>query len=392
MSILLNSNITTSLNPNAKEVSKEFESEAIDFNAPTKESKKALKAYKEALNKIYLSIKAKDEDTIILNSGANEATSQIYLSIYLRYILTGRKNSIIISKRASIEELRVARFLESQGCRVYRIDPTVDGTIDLEILKSYINQKCALVSVPMVDDESGVIQPIEEIAEICEQFDVPLYSNATHALGKIPVDVSREMVSYLSFEGSTIHGPKGIGALYIRESAPELMPTVYGGALEQGGLRAQIKDIASVVAFAKALEDAIDALDYDIEDVRELRDELEVELLKIDGSYSLAPWALRVPNISIMAFEGVHASALLDELANKGVAAYSFATLANGNFERPSMAEIANLDKSLKHCAIGFALNIYNTQDEIKEAIKIVKEAIKNIRANFSQNICKEAK
>jgi len=391
MSILLNSNITTTLNPNAKELLDEYLGKAIDFNAPTKESKKALKTYKEALNKIYLSIKASEDDTIVLNSGANEATSQIFLSVYLQYILTGRKNSIIISQRAPIEELRVARFLESQGCRVYRIEPTVDGTIDLDILKSYINEKTALVSVPMVDEESGVIQPIEELSEICEQFFVPLYSNATHAVGKIPVDVSREKVSYLSFEGSTIHAPN-IGALYINKNAPELLPTVFGGSLEQAGIRAQLKDVASVIAFGKAVEDAIDALDYDIEDVRELRDELEQELLTIQNSYSLAPWALRVPNISIMAFEGVHASALLDELANKDIAAYSFVTLSNGNFERPSAVEVANLDASLKHTTVGFALNIYNTQEDIKTAIKAIKESVENIRANFSQDICKESK
>jgi len=391
MSILLNSNITTALNQNAKEVAKEFEGKAIDFNSLTKDNKKALKAYKDAINKIYLSIKANDEDTIILTSCANEATSQIFLSTYLQYILTGRKNSVIISQRAPIEELRVARFLESQGCRVYRIEPTVDGTIDLEILKSYINEKTALVSVPFVDEETGIIQPIEEICEICEQFKVPFYTNATHAIGKIPVDVSRDKVSYLSFDGSTIYGPH-LGALYIKQDAPALLPTVYGGSFEQAGIRAQIKDIADVVAFGKAVEDVIDSLDYEIEDVRELRDSLEQELLKIDGAYSLAPWALRVPNISIMAFEDVHASALLDELANQDISAYSFATLSNGNFERPSAVEVANLDNKLKHCAIGFALNIDNTQEEIEKTIKAVKDAVKNIRDNFTQDICKEEK
>jgi cysteine desulfurase len=379
------------LNPNAKELVKEFLGMAIDFNAPTKENKKALKSYKEAINKIYLSIKANQEDTIILNSSANEATTQVFLSVYLQYILTGRKNSVIISQRAPIEELRAARFLESQGCRVYRIEPTVDGTIDLDILKSYINEKTALVSVPLVDEETGIIQPIEELSEICEQLKVPLYTNATHAIGKIPVDVSREKVSYLSFDGSTIHAPH-IGALYINQDAPALLPTVYGGNFEQAGIRAQIKDVASVVAFGKALEDAIDALDYDIEDVRELRDELEQELLKIDNSYSLAPWALRVPTVSIMAFEGVHASALLDELANKDIAAYSYTTLSNGNFERPSAVEVANLDATLEHCAVGFALNIYNTKEEIDKTVIAIKEAVENIRENFSQDICKESK
>jgi len=210
-------------------------------------------------------------------------------------------------------------------------------------------------------------------------------------MGKIPVDVMREKVSYLSFEGSTIHAPK-IGALYINKDAPALLPTVFGNSLEQAGIRAQIKDIAGAIAFGKAVEDAIDALDYDMEDVRELRDELEQELLKIEGSYSLAPWALRVPNVSIMAFEGVHASALLDELANKDICAYSFATLSNGNFERPSAVEVANLDASLKHCAVGFALNIYNSEDDIKKAIEAIKESVANIRENFSQDICKESK
>ncbi len=393
MAILLNSNITTTLNDDIYISAIEpYIKKAIDLNSLDKENQTILKEYKRAVDKVYLSIVAKEEDDIIFTSSSNEVTSQIYLSFYMQYILTGRKNSIILFERASIDELRVARFLESQGCRIHRIPSTIDGVIDIDILKSYINEKTAFVSVPMVDDESGVIQPLEEISQICSLHNVALYSNATWAFGKIPIDVQRIPVSYLSFEGSLIHGPKDIGVFYIKEDAPKLLPIVYGNPLEQNGYRAMPKNISSIIALGKAVEDALDALDYEIEDIRELRDELEEGLLKIDGSYSLAPWALRIPTISIMAFEGVHSSILLERLAKKDIVAYSFSRFSSGNFERKSLVEIAGLSKSLKHCVIGFALNIYNTRDEIESVIEVIKQEVEKIRYEFSGNICKESK
>jgi len=119
MSILLNSNITTKLSKQAKEAMEPFYGEAIDLTILSKKNQKALKAYKESVDKIYQTIGAKDEESIILTSCVEEATSQIFMSMYLKYILTGRKNSVVISARATIAELKLARFLESQGCRVY---------------------------------------------------------------------------------------------------------------------------------------------------------------------------------------------------------------------------------------------------------------------------------
>ena len=381
MAILLNSNIITPTSKSVLEAMEPYRDRAIDLNIPTKENQKALKAYKESIDKIYRSINAKDEDSIILNSGVNEATSQVFLSTYLQYILTGRKNSIIISQRAPIEELKLARFLESQGCRVHRISVSVDGTIDLDILREYVNSKTALVSVPLVDDESGVIAPIEEISSICSFVDAPLYVNAKYAMGRIPIDVQRDEVSYLSFCSSNIEGPKDIGALYISNKASELMPLIYGGDSEQGGLRAKVQEVANVIGFAKALEEAVDALDFEIEDVRELRDYFEEELLKIDRVYSLAPWALRVPTISIMAFEGIHASWLIDRLAQKDIVAYSYATFNNRNFQRVSLVDIANLDSSLKHTVVGFSLSSNSTKEQIDGVIEIIKEVVEELRA-----------
>jgi len=380
MEILLNSNITTPTNKAVIDAMEPFLHKAIDLNIKSKENQKALKAYKEAIDKIYRSINAKDEDSIVLNSGANEATSQLFLSMYLKYILTGRKNSVIISQRASIDELKVARFLESQGCRVHRVPVTADGVVDIDILREYLTSKTALVSIPLVDDESGVIQPIEEIATLCAFADVPLYVNAKDAIGRIPIDVQKDEISFLSFNSNTIGGPKDIGALYISSKAPDILPTVFGEDTEQDGLRAGIKDVAKVIGFGKSLEIAVDALDFDIEDVREIRDEFEQELLQIEGVTSLAPWALRVPNVTIVAIEGVHASMLIDSLANKGVVAYSFATFANRNFQRVSLVNIASLDKTLMHTVIGFSFSTNNTEEEAKEALKKIKESIKELR------------
>ncbi len=390
MAILLNSNITTNTSKSVQDVMQPYINQAIDFNVKSKSNQKALKAYKEAIDKIYRSINAKDEDSIILNSSTNEGVTQVFLSVYLKYILTGQKNSIILSQRASIDELKAAQFLESQGCRVHRVPVTIDGTIDLDILKEYVNSKTALVSMPLVDDESGVIQPLEEISNICSLVDAPLLVNAKDAIGRIPVDIERSKVSFLTFCSNNIEGPKDIAALYIANDAIELVPTAFGLDSEQGGLRVGIKDIAKVIGFAKALEEATDALDFEIEDIRELRDELEEKILQIDGVYSLAPWALRVPTVSIFAFEGVHASMLMDYLAQKDIAAYSFATFSNRNFQRVSLTKIANLDDSLRHCVVGFSLSIHTSKEDIEQTVEAIKSGVKEIREISAK--CKETK
>ncbi len=382
MAILLNSNITTSTLQSAIDAMEPFRDKAIDLYSKDRENQKALKAYKAAMDRIYASIHAKDEDSILLTSGNNEIISQLFLSFYLHYILTGRKNAIIIFERSSLPEIRAAKFLESQGCRIYRVPATIDGTIDLEALKSYINSKTALLSLPLVDDESGVVQPLEEVSQICALHGVPLYANARDAMGRIPIDVQRERVDYLSFEGSNIGGPKDIGALYIAKDAPELIPTLFGSESEQAGLRADIKDTANIIGFSKALESAVDSLDFEVEDIRDLRDDLEEGLLKITDSYSLAPWALRVPTVVIMAFAGVHGAMLLDALADKKILAYSFSSYLKGNFERKSLVEIANLGSSLTHCTIGFSLSLGNTKEEIEEAIEIITTTVEEIRSN----------
>ncbi len=389
MSILVNSNITTPTKKAILEHLREWDGKGIDLFSTSKESQKLLSQYQSAIDSIYTGLKADNEDSVLFTSSANEATSHIFYSFYMQYILTGRKNAIIMFERAPIEEIKLARFLESQGCRVHRIPATIDGTFDLDIFKEYINTKTAFVSVPMVDDESGVIQPLEEISNICQLYGVDLYSNASWAAGRIGIDLTRLPLSYMSIDASLIEGPKDSALLYIKKDTTPLMPLIPGFDGEQGSLRKSI-DPLKVIGFAKALEMAFDFLDFDIEDLRELRDELEQGLLEIEGSYSLAPWALRVPNVAIMAFEGVHGGMLLDLLASKGIEAYSFVTLKRAHFERRSLVELANLPESLKHSIIGFSLNSFNTKEEIKQVIKTTKELVEYIRSEVSGNLCKE--
>ncbi len=380
MAILLNSNITTPTMQNVIDAMEPWRDKAIDLYNKARSNQKALQTYHGAIEKIYASIHAKDEDTILLNSGNNEAISQLYFTIYIHYILTGRKNAIVAFDRCSMSEQRTLKLLESQGCRVHRVPPTIDGTIDLEILKEYVNTKTALVSLPLVDEESGVIQPLEEVSQICALHGAPLYVNAKDAMGRIPIDTQRERVDFLSFEGANIGGPKDIGALYIAKDAPELLPLIFGHQSEQAGLRANLQDVAKVIGFAKALESVVDALDFEIEDTRDLRDKLEEELLKIPQSYSLAPWALRVPTVAIMAFQGVHGGMLVDLLAKRDIIAYSYASYPRTNFERTPLTELAKLDESLKHCTVGFSLWSHNSEEEIEEAIKIINETVAEVR------------
>ncbi len=388
MKIYLDNNRLTPIDPQVyNEMKPFFENIYGDLNALHSEGAKSRKAYNEAVEKCYASINASSKDTLIFTSGASESNSSVFMSIYTNLIITGRKNNIIVSEREPQTILDMARFFEEQGCRVNYLPANSDGIIDAEELTNYITPRTALVSVSMVDYESGAINPIEELAQICQQYEVPLHTDATQAVGKIPIDFQRLGANYLSFSSKTLHAPAGIGGLFIKEDSL-ISPLITGVGISQ--FRGGSLNLANIVGLGKALEIASDALGFEVEDMRDLRDELEEGLRELEGVKTLVPWALRSPNTLLVAFEGVESESMLYELDQAGIACYSTTIYPFGEWKQRYLTDILGLDPKFRHSTIGFALSRNTTKEDIQQTIEAVKSGLEYLRSFSPLNNKKE--
>ncbi len=381
MKVYLDNNRLTPVDPQVRTAMEPLLAEPCgDLHAPHWAGAATRKAYNTALEKCYAALHADAKDTLFFTSGAAESNSAVLTDLYIRLILTGRKNSLIISEREPLSILQAARRLEEQGVKVHRLPVTGEGIVDPESLTDYLTPRTGLVCVSLVDPESGAINPLEEIVEICKHYEVPVHTDATGAVGKLPIDLESLEVNSLSLSGETIHAPAGVGALYLR-AGTELSPLVSGGRSGPERYRGGPLNLAGIAGLGKALELAVDALDYEMEDARELRDRLEEGIRELPGTTVMIPWARRVPNTLLAAFEGVESEALLYELNREGIAAYSMSLHPFGEWERPSLVKRLGLDPALTHSTVGFALSRFNTEEEIEHTLKVLDNALEYLRS-----------
>ncbi|HIP61968.1 MAG TPA: aminotransferase class V-fold PLP-dependent enzyme [Sulfurovum sp.] len=365
MKVYLDNNRATMVDPQVIEEMQPFYTELYANPSALHGHAKAMrKPCSDAMEKIYAGIHAKKSDTIAITSGSNESNERLFMSIYLHTILTGQKRDIIISDRESDAINNMANFIASQGCRVTVVPIDSDGIIEASSIKNAITTKTALVSITMVDAQTGAIMPIDEISQICDEHKVWLHSDATHAIGKIPVDVQMLGVDFLTFSAETFHGPTGVGALYVKD----------GNGLQ--GLDKPSQNTTGIIGMAKAIELSVDAQAFEMEDVRELRDSLEEALRGIPDSIIVTPWTHRVANTILIAFKDIESELLLYELNKVGISAY----MENGS----SIIETIGANSSMKHSLVGFALSRFNTEEEIAYTIEKINQTVNNIRQRIA--------
>jgi len=386
MEVYLDNNRMTKVDAQVKSAIEPLLSETYgELHALGSSGAKSRKLYFEALEKLYASIHAPEDGEIFITSGLAENSSSLLMSIYTTQILTGRKNSIIVGERDNLSILEGVKFLESQGCKIHRLPYNSEGVVDVSSLYDYITPRTALVSLPIVDSESGAINPVEEIAEICKKYEVPFHCDATNAIGKIPVDIQSIEPDFLSFSSETLHAPSGVGAFWVKDGV-EFNPTIFGARSPYERHRGGPINLIGAVGLAKAVELASDALDFEMEDTRELRDYLEEELTKIEGVNSLISWGLRVPNTLLVTIRGLQSEMVLFELNRVGIEAYSYTIYPYGNHKQKNIVDVLGLDENLRHSTVGFALSRFTTKEEIDYVIKNTKEIIEYLRSFSSVN------
>lgn len=334
----------------------------------------------QALDRLYEGIDAGDEDTLLINGCATEGNNNVLKSAWISQILNGQKKQIITSKVEHHSISHTAAFLASQGVEVVELGVDSRGVVDPQELKEVIDpDKTALVSVVWANSETGLINPIEELCEIAHEKGVLFHTDAVQAVGKIPVSVSKIPVDYLTLTAHKFHGPKGVGALYIKKGAP-FVPLLHGGD-QMGGLRSGTVNIAGAVGMGLALKLAVEALDFENKTVRRYRDSFEDAIMQIEGTIVVGDRSIRTPNTTFVSFKGVEGEAMLWDLNQAGLAASTGSACASESLEANPLFEAMNMSKNLAHTGIRFSLSRMTTAEEVERAIEIVRHATVRLRA-----------
>jgi len=333
---------------------------------------------KTAMERIYAGIDADRKDSVVMTSGATESINWVIKAIYFEYIATGKKNHIIVSEVEHPATIASAKFLESLGCKVTYLPINSAGLIEAKDVRESITDETALVSVMWANNETGAIFPIKEIGEICAEKNVLFHTDAVQAIGKLPVSVQENNIDYLTFSAHKFHGPKGIGGLYIKKGK-ELMPLLHGGS-QMGGLRSGTLNVPGIVGMGRAMEEAVKALDFEMTELRKMRDAFEDELLKIPNTFVVTPRENRTPNTILISFRGIEGESMLWDLNQAGIGASTGSACASEDLEANSVMEAIGADEDLAHTAIRFSMSRYTTQEEIDYTLEVVKKAVARLR------------
>ena len=340
-------------------------------------------------------INAKPEE-IIWTSGATESDNLALKGVaYYHAGLdphTGRpksKRHLITSKTEHKAVLDTCKYLESQGFDItfLKPKPECNGLVCLDELKAAIREETVLVSIMHVNNELGVIQDIAEIANICQAHGIVFHVDAAQSAGKIPFDVSKIPVDLASFSGHKIYGPKGIGALYVRdEHRVQLEPLIHGGGHESG-LRSGTLATHQIAGMGEAFKIAKEQMEQDEEHIAQLRDRFwsgikDLNGLRINGFEFLKDdkgVLQQFPGVLNISFAGIEGESLLYSICELAVSSGSACTSAKG--EPSYVLRALGRDDQSANSSIRFSFGRFTTSQEVDRAIEVVREQVSRIRA-----------
>lgn len=318
-----------------------------------------------------------DPAEIYFTGGGSEADNQALLTGALLGAKKGKKH-LITTAFEHHAVLHTMKALEKQGFTVTYLDVHEDGVVRLSDVAAAITDDTALVSVMMVNNEIGTIQPIAEIAKLCQDKGVLFHTDAVQAVGHIPVDVKALGVDMLSLAAHKFHGPKGVGALYCRKGIrPEIL--IQGGAQERGR-RGGTENMPGIVGMAAALQEAVSNLNADMVYVTALRERLIEGLSQIPHSRLNGSRNLRCPGTVNFCFEGIEGESLLLWLDAKGVAASSGSACTSGSLDPSHVLLALGLSHEIAHGSLRLSLSADNTEEEVAHILKVVPEVVEYLR------------
>ncbi|WP_296149572.1 cysteine desulfurase family protein [uncultured Flavobacterium sp.] len=337
---------------------------------------KAEEAVETARNQIAKLINASPHE-IVFTSGATEANNLALKGIFESY--SNKGNHIITTNIEHKSVLDTCRSLEKKGAEVTYLKVDKEGMIDLEVLEKSIKPTTILIAIMFANNEIGTIHPIEIIGKIAKKYDVLFFSDAVQAVGKIAVDVKKQGIDLMSLTAHKFHGPKGIGALYIRKGNPSvaILPQIIGGGHERN-LRSGTLNVPGIAGFGKACEICLSEIDANYEKMVYLRNYLEDELLKIDSVFINGNISNRLPNVSNLTFKNIDGERLL-RMVNKEIAVSSGSACSSVSQKPSYVLKALGISDDDAFSSIRFGFSRFTTESEIERAIKIVAKTVEKL-------------
>jgi cysteine desulfurase len=380
MQVYLDNNATTMVDPKVVDAMLPFFSEIYgNPNSLHKFGTASHPALSKAINQVYTALNAADEDDIVFTSCATESNNWVLQSVFIDHIVNGDKNHIITSEVEHPSVLSTCKFLEEQGVKVTYLPVNEQGRVEPDVVKGFVTDKTALVSIMWASNETGMINPIKEIGEICKEKGVLFHSDAVQAVGKIPVDLQAVHVDFVSMSAHKFHGPKGVGALYIKNSQP-LTPLLHGGE-HMGGRRSGTLNVPYIVGMGKAIELATTNMEETMAKIRAKRDRLEDALLEISDTFVVGDRENRTPNTILISIRGVEGEGMLWDLNNGMIGASTGSACASEDLEANTVMLAIGADNELAHTGIRLSLSRFTTDEEIDYVISHFKDAVARLRA-----------
>lgn len=316
---------------------------------------------------------------IIFTSGATESDNLAIKGVFEMY--AGKGNHIITCVTEHKAVLDTCRHLEKSGAEITYLPVQANGLINPVELESCIKANTILIAIMYANNETGVLQPIKEISAVAKKHNVLFFTDATQAVGKLPVDVQADGIDILALSAHKMYGPKGVGALYVRRKNPrvKLSAQMHGGGHEKG-MRSGTLNVPGIVALGKACELCRLQMQQDIQRVKVLRDKLEKALLSLEETYLNGDPGQRLPHVCNISFKYAEGDGLLMGF-NKTIAVSSGSACTSASIEPSYVLKALGVDDDLAHSTIRFGLGRFTTEEEIDYAIEQVTCTVNKLRS-----------
>ena len=343
------------------------------------------KDIEKARERVAKAIGASHPTEIVFTSCGTESDNTAIRSALLSR--AGRKR-IVTTRVEHPAVLTLAKRLERDGLTVTYLSVDKKGQISLDELREVMGDDVAVVSVMTANNETGTIFPVEKAGEIAHEFGALFHTDAVQSVGKVTLDLSSEAIDLLAMSGHKLHAPKGVGALYVRRGT-RFRPFMLGGHQERGR-RGGTHNVPGIVALGKACELAARHVEDEQVRVRALRDRLERELLKIEGTRLNGDPENRLPGTSNISFQSVEGEAVLMHLDQNGICASSGSACTSGSLEPSHVLRAMGVPFTFAHGSIRFSFGRFNTEADVDHILSVMPAIVARLREISPFAVAKE--
>lgn len=386
--IYLDNNATTEMAPEVKEIMRENEDLYGNASSMHAMGRMAESAIAWARGEVAKLIGADEKEEIYFTSGSTEGNNTVFNTFRDLIDDGSRKDRIILSTVEHPASIETAKYLKKRGYKVDCVPVDHMGMVDLKALESMMADDVVLLSLMLANNESGVIQPVKEASRIAKAHGAYVHTDATQAIGKIPVNVDDLGVDYLTLSGHKFYGPKGVGALYIRKGSPRT-PLLHGGH-QEGGQRAGTYNNQAIIGLGKAAELARLGLDEERKYLWSLRCALKkgieerIANVTFNGSDD---YETALPGTLDVSFSSAEGESILLYLDLEGIEVSTGSACASGSLEPSYVLLASGLDIELAHGSIRFSFGRYNTMEEVETVLEKLPPIIEKIRKMSTRKV-----